>query len=110
MEMHELMMQIERVESAMMHNVEEARERIEHAHKIKDVCRMEADWYKEMAATHLSFNGPGKTLYDKLMRDMMDHPEAAHYLMGAKPIYERWMYEINKSAAEVQAMISMYSK
>lgn len=108
MKVHEMMEQIERVAEAMMHNIEEAEEHIERAHKLRDVCRVEADWYKHMAEEHMEFNNSGKVLFDRLMADMSSHEDARPYLMGAEPIYARWMQGIMRSAARVHAMIQTY--
>lgn len=108
MNVHEMMEQVERVAEAIMHNVSEAEEHIEHAHKLRDVCRLEADWCKAMAEAHIGFNNSGRALFDKLMTDLKNCEEAKPYLMGAAPIYDRWMRGIMHSAARVQTMIQMY--
>ena len=108
--MKHIMEQIERVAGAIMHNVEEAEEHIEHAHKLKEVCRLEADWYKDMANQHMNFNTSGKALFDKLMNDLRSHSEMAQQMEAVISLYERWMLAINRDAARVQTMISMYNK
>lgn len=99
---------IEKIEAAIMENVTEARHHIECAHKLRDECRMSADWYRDMAVKHMEFNAKGRDVYEMLMRKLAEEPDAAQLFPGVKMAYGSWMNRINEETARVHAMIGMY--
>ncbi|MBP3411376.1 MAG: hypothetical protein J6M10_10325 [Clostridia bacterium] len=108
MDHKELMHEIRRIAKNLAGNVHEAKEYAEKAHRYRDVCKMQADWYRDMAAKHLEFNLSGRQLFDKFMRDLAENPEAAQHLLGIRMAYEDWMRDIDEDTAKVQAMLAMY--
>ena len=49
-------------------NIDEARHLIEYAYSIHDVDRGLADWYKQMAQAHMSFNNMGHEVITRLIK------------------------------------------
>lgn len=104
----EIMHEIRRVAKNLAGNVHEAKEYAEKAHRYRNVCKMQADWYKDMAADHLKFNMMGRQVFDKHMRDFTEMPESAQYTHGIRAAYDAWMQDIDEDMAEVQALLAMY--
>lgn len=108
MDMHDTFWSIKKIARNMDGNISEAHKYARMAHEWRDKCRMQADWYRDMAVGHLNFNAPARQLYDKRMADLASMPEAAEYIHGIRMAYDAWMHEIAEDTAEVQALISMY--
>lgn len=102
--------------STMMHNVAEAREKINKAHQWKDKHRGIADWFKTMAAEHLEFNtGAMQMARNGLQEIRNEHghsmdQSAAHHAMGKCEAYEEWLEQIGPETAEVKAMIDAFGR
>ena len=108
MEHVEILNQIRRIAKNLMGNVQEAERYAEKAHRYRNTCKMQADWYRDMAAKHLEFNLSGRQLYDKFMRDLAENPEAAKYMAGMHAAYDEWLHEIDEQTAKVHALLNMY--
>ena len=104
----EVMHEIRRVAKNLAGNVHEAKKYAEKAHRYRNICKMQADWYRDMATDHLKFNINGRQLFDKHMHDFANMPESAQYLHGIHAAYDEWMRDIDEDTAEVQALLAMY--
>ena len=102
------MREIRDVVKTIEHNVHEAREKIEKAYSLMERNRPFADWQRDMAAQHLTFNGKGHEIVKKMIADQADnqHPLAP----GMRAMYEDMHAEIIRETAEVRAMIDSYGK
>ena len=92
-------------------NIDEASRYIKHAYAMHDACRMAADWCRDMAATHLSFNQNGHELVKKLIRDYKEseaYKERPQYADGMIAVWEDRHAELMSEATEVKAMIDNY--
>lgn len=108
--------QIKCILKTMMHNVSEAREKINKAHEWKDKDRGVADWFKTMAAGHLEYNSGAMQMVKGKLQEMRgkyghisDAPEANHTI-GKCEAYEEWLEQIGPEAAEVRAMIDGFDR
>lgn len=104
----ELMHEIRNVAKNLNGNVREAKEYAEKAHHYRSICKMQADWYRDMASKHLEFNLSGRQLFEKYMRDLAEDAEAAQFLPGVRTAYDAWMNDLDEDTARVQAMLAMY--
>ena len=102
------MKMIKHLSEDIRRNISEARDKIGTAYKLREKDQAAADWYKDMAAAHLSFNNNGHAAVARLINDaktkMADNP----LLPGMIAVYEDMHADIMKEAAEVQAMIAAY--
>ena len=90
-------------------NIDEASRYIKHAYAMHDECRMAADWCRDMAATHLSFNQNGHELVKKLKESVSIPVDIhSHYTSGMSAVWEDRHAELMSEAAEVKAMIDNY--
>jgi len=108
MDMHEMFWSIKKIAKNLEGNICEAHKYARMAHEWKDKCKMQADWYRDMAQSHLNFNAAGKTLYEKRMADLAGMEEAEMHIHGIKMAYDAWMRDVTEETAEVQALLSMY--
>ena len=104
----EMMHEIRCTAKNLAGNVREAKKYAEKAHRYRSICKMQADWYRDMANDHLKFNLMGRQIFDKHMRDFAELPEAAQYHHGIHAAYNEWMRDIDEDTAEVQALLAMY--
>jgi hypothetical protein len=102
------MRMIKKVSDAIRHNIFEAKEKIGMAYRLRDEDKAVADWYKEMAAAHLAFNGTGHTVVTKLIDHAKEHMHDNPMLPGMMAVYNEIHADLKKEAAEVQAMIQNY--
>lgn len=102
------MRMIKQLSDAIRENIHEAKEKIRTAYALKDKDRAAADWYRDMAAAHLSFNSKGHEVVAKMIADtrakMADNPMTP----GMLAVYEEIHADIIAENAEVQGMISAY--
>ena len=102
------MREIRDVVKTIEHNIKEAREKIEKAYRLMEHDRPYADWQREMAAQHLTFNSKGHEIVKKMIAD---HADSTHPLApGMRAMYEDMHAEIIRETAEVRAMIDSYGK
>lgn len=102
------MRMIKKVSDAIRENIHEAKEKIEMAYRLRDEDKNVADWYKEMAAAHIGFNGTGHNVVTKLI-EVAKTKEAGNPMMpGMMAVYNEIHADLIKENAEVQAMIQNY--
>ena len=89
-------------------NISEAREKIKKAYEYRDKDKAVADWYKEMAATHMKFNDTGHSIVTGMIKESREKMSGNLMLPGMIAVYEEIHADIAKEAAEVQAMIAAY--
>ena len=102
------MRMIKRLTTEIRQNIHEAREKICTAYKLRDKDKGIADWYKEMAATHMAFNNNGHANVTRVINDVKVKMANDPLLPGMMAVYDDLHADIMKEAAEVQAMISGY--
>lgn len=102
------MKMIKMLSDDMWENIHEAKDKIKEAYKLRDKDKTAADWYKEMAAAHMTFNNNGhanvKRLIDEARMTMADNPMTP----GMLAVYNEMHADIMAAAAEVNAMIAAY--
>lgn len=102
------MRMIKKLSEEIRCNIREARDKIGEAYKWRDKDKAIADWYKDMAASHLKFNEMGHSNATRIIADaktkMADNP----LIPGMIAIYEEMHSDIMRESAEVAAMISAY--
>ena len=102
------MRMIKQLSDEIRQNIHEAKEKIRMAYKLKDKERGAADWYRDMAAAHLSFNTRGHECVTKMINEakskMADNPMTP----GMIAVYEEIHADIIAENAEVQGMINAY--
>lgn len=100
--------------SNMMHNVKEAREKVEKAYAWKEKHRGIADWFKTMADGHLEYNKGAMQMVRSGMQELKNehaHDEVMHHhTMGKCEAYEEWLEQIVTESAEIRAMIDGYAR
>lgn len=89
-------------------NVSEASEKIRMAHGLKLDNKSLADWQKEMAVAHISFNVAGQRTVQGYMSSIMSDPEYNEFAKGKLCAYEEWMNDIMSNMADVQSLIASY--
>lgn len=107
--------EIKCIVSNMMHNVKEAKDKIEKAYAWREKHKGIADWFRTMAASHIDYNnGAHQMVRNGLqeMRSEMHHDDVAkhHHAMGKCEAYEEWLEQIVVETAEVKAMIEGYGR
>lgn len=102
------MKMIKMLTDAMWENIDEAKDKIKEAYKLRDTDRGVADWYREMAVAHMAFNTNGhqnvKRLIEHAQMEMKDNP----MIPGMLAVYNEMHADIMAYAAEVNAMIAAY--
>ena len=102
------MRMIKQLSDEIRENICEAKEKIRMAYKLKDKEKGVADWYKDMAAAHLTFNIRGHECVAKMISEakskMVDNP----MMPGMIAVYEEIHADIIAENAEVQGMINAY--
>ena len=89
-------------------NIEEAREKIEEAYRLKSLHPAESMWLREMALAHLNFNARGHELVAaqiaayKASQEYKDHPE---YADGMMAVWNDKHADMMARSARVKAMI-----
>lgn len=89
-------------------NVQEAKEKILKAYKMKDECKQLADWERDMAVAHINFNTGGSRLAMDHIRQARERHAGEERSMGMLDVWEHWLHEIMAEMAEVHAMIDSY--
>lgn len=102
------MREIKRVAKDIETNIREAREKIGRAYLTIESDRAYADWQRDMAMQHLTFNNKGHEIVKRLISERVSetHPLTA----GMRAMYEDWHTDIMREAAEVRSMIDNYGK
>ncbi len=87
-------------------NLCEARKYIEDAYRYKDVDKPMADWFRDMAAGHMTFNQRGH----QIVKAMVDATqlEESDLVTGMLANYKEIHADLTAEAAEISAMISTY--
>ena len=102
------MRMIKQLSDEIRENIHEAKEKIRMAYKLKDKEKGVADWYKDMAAAHLTFNTRAHECVTKMINEaktkMADNPMTP----GMIAVYEEIHADIIAENAEVQGMINAY--
>lgn len=87
-------------------NIDEAKRYIELAYEMRDTDKQTADWCRDMAQAHITFNTTGhnivKRMIDGVNRE--DNPLAP----GMLAVYEDIHKDVMRRTAEINAMISTY--
>lgn len=102
------MRMIKKVSDAIRENIHEAKEKIEIAYRLRDEDKNVADWYKEMAAAHIGFNGTGHNVVTKLIETAKTKEAGNPMMPGMMAVYNEIHADLIKENAEVQAMIQNY--
>ena len=102
------MKMIKKLSEDIRENIREAREKITTAHRLKTEDKTAADWYRDMAVSHLGFNNAGHAMVAKLITDAETKMKENPMLPGMKAVYAEMHADIMVEAAEVQGMISAY--
>ncbi len=89
-------------------NICEARDKICIAYKLREKDKAAADWYKDMAAAHLAFNGAGHACVKRMIEEAKVKRADDKLLPGMLAVYEDMHADIMRDNAEVQAMITAY--
>ena len=90
------------------HNIHEAREKINHAYKMRDTDKGTADWYKEMAVAHIKFNETGHNNVVRVIDEAKKKHASNPLMPGMMAAYEEMHADIMAESAEVKAMIDGY--
>ena len=102
------MKMIKQISDAIRENIHEAREKIEMAYRLRDEDKNVADWYKEMAAAHIGFNGTGHNVVTKLIEAAKTKEAGNPMMPGMLAVYNEIHADLIRESAEVQAMIQNY--
>ena len=102
------MRMIKRLSDEIRQNIHEAREKIRTAYNLREKDRTSADWYKEMAVAHLSFNTNGHANIVRLINEAKAKKADNAVVPGMMAVYEEVHADLIREAAEVQAMIAAY--
>ena len=104
------MKMIKMLSEDIRHNIEEAKDKIGTAYKLKEKDKAAADWYKMMAVAHMDFNSTGHNNVTRLISDAKQQMDGNPMMPGMIAVYEDLHADIMKEAAEVNAMIAGYSR
>ena len=102
------MKMIKQLSEDIRHNIEEARDKIGTAYKLREKDKAAADWYKMMAAAHMEFNNVGHSNVTRLIAEARQHMADNPMLPGMIAVYDDIHADVMKDAAEVSAMIAAY--
>ena len=89
-------------------NIREAREKIAKAYQMMDSNRPYADWQKDMAMQHLTFNTKGHEIVKKMIADVAASTDPL--APGMRAMFEDMHADMMRDTAEVKAMIDNYGK
>ena len=89
-------------------NIREAREKIAKAYQMMDSNRPYADWQKDMAMQHLTFNTKGYEIVKKMIADVAASTDPL--APGMRAMFEDMHADMMRDTAEVKAMIDNYGK
>ena len=79
-------------------NIDEAHDHICTAYDLIDTNRQAADWYRDMASSHLGFNTAGHMAVKKLIDERKSGP-ASELLPGMLAVYEAVHSDLIKRSA-----------
>lgn len=102
------MIMIKQLSRDIRENINEAREKIGEAYRIRDKNKATADWYRDMASAHLRFNDAGHQNVIRLINEARSKMENDPMMPGMLAVYEDMHADIIRDTAEVQAMIQNY--
>ena len=102
------MRDIKHVVKDIEHNIREAREKITRAYNLMESNRPFADWQRDMAAQHLTFNGRGHEIVKKMIADVAASTDPL--APGMRAMFEDMHADLMRESAEVKAMIDNYGK
>ena len=102
------MREIKHVVKDIEHNIREAREKITRAYNLMESNRPFADWQRDMAAQHLTFNGRGHEIVKKMIADVAASTDPL--APGMRAMFEDMHADLMRESAEVKAMIDNYGK
>lgn len=104
------MRMIKTLSDSIRENIREARRHIDKAYALRDECRVAADWYKSMAATHLDFNNAGHAAVKKLIDEHKASGKHTDFDAGMLAVYEATHTDLIRDAAEVRYLIDQFPK
>lgn len=102
------MREIKHVVKDIEHNIREAREKITRAYNLMESNRPYADWQRDMALQHLTFNSKGHELVKKMIADVASSTDPL--APGMRAMFEDMHADMMRDSAEVKAMIDNYGK
>ena len=102
------MREIKHVVKDIEHNIREAREKITRVYNLMESNRPFADWQRDMAAQHLTFNGRGHEIVKKMIADVAASTDPL--APGMRAMFEDMHADLMRESAEVKAMIDNYGK
>lgn len=89
-------------------NVQEAKEKILKAYKMKNECKSLADWERDMAVAHINFNNSGARMAAEHIEKARESHAGDDRAMGMLDVWEQWLHHVAGEMAEVKAMIDSY--
>lgn len=89
-------------------NIREAREKIAKAYQMMESNRAYADWQRDMALQHLTFNSKGHEIVKKMIADVAASTDPL--APGMRAMFEDMHADMMRDSAEVKAMIDNYGK
>lgn len=102
---------IKQLADEIAHNIDEAEEKIEMAYRLKAEHPQESSWFKDMSASHLSFNAKAHELVAaqiaafKNSKYNAEHPE---YATGMMAVWSDRHADLMAHSARVKAMIDAF--
>ena len=102
------MREIKHVVKDIEHNIREAREKITRAYNLMESNRPYADWQRDMAMQHITFNGKGHEIVKKMISDVAASTDPL--APGMRAMFEDMHADLMRESAEVKAMIDNYGK
>ena len=92
----------------MDENIREARKYILKAYELRDTNRQAAEWCREMASAHLTFNVSGHSLIKRMIEEKNASGERNEYIAGMTAVWEEMHAHMMCETAEVKAMIDTF--
>ena len=102
------MREIKHVVKDIEHNIREAREKITRAYNLMESNRPYADWQRDMAMQHITFNVKGHEIVKKMIADVAASTDPL--APGMRAMFDDMHADIMRESAEVKAMIDNYGK
>lgn len=101
------MREIKHITKDIAGNIREAREKIGRAYELVEENRAYADWQRDMALQHLSFNTKGHEIAKKMISEA---EESNPLTPGMRMVYNALHADLMKETAEVKAMIDGFDR
>ena len=89
-------------------NLREARKYAEKAYTLKEKDKPSADWCRDMANAHLSFNTTGHGIVKRLIEIAKTKNERPEFMAGMTAVWEEMHSDMIRESAEIKAMLDSY--